>query len=279
MAAHLEPHYDRLFKQLEAIRWPLKQIPFDRIDRSLVSQSDLEHVRVNCCYELSSLYATRMFLRDFSHMPDFCQFMSIWYYEEMKHYLVLREYLKMFDYEPGPSEIEDLGIELDPAPWASTLAMHFCGELRLGMWYERWSQEFREPVLKLIYERVSQDEFRHANCYRLFMIESAKKQPDVIDQFLEMSKWMIYNPSGDKHPTTMRVNGPDTESVKDRIPNHERFEAMIQATIRPEDESRMAAGILSVLSEMTGSKLQSLAELSRFIRQRKQTDTRIAAHV
>ncbi len=258
--------YDKIFKQLEPVRWTLKSIPFDTIDRSLVNEEEVEHVRVNCCYELSSLYATRMFLRDFKHMPDFCQFMSVWYYEEMKHYLVLREYLKQFGAEPSEADIKQLDVELEPAPWTSTLAMHFCGELRLGMWYERWSGVFREPVLKQIYHLISQDEYRHANCYKLFMLEAVKREPTVLTDFLQMSKWMIYNPTGDKHPTTLRLNGPDTDSVKDLIPNHDKFERMIIETISPEDEQRLSDGILSVLSDMTGTKLESLPQLARFIR-------------
>jgi hypothetical protein len=37
-----------------------------------------------------------MFLRDFVHDSDFSAFMSIWFYEEQKHALVLMEYLRRF---------------------------------------------------------------------------------------------------------------------------------------------------------------------------------------
>ena len=46
-----------------------------------------------------------MFLRDFYADIDFCSFVSIWFYEEMKHHLTLRKYLEhcgeTFDEEPS----------------------------------------------------------------------------------------------------------------------------------------------------------------------------------
>lgn len=262
-----EPLYDKLFHQLEQVRWTLATIPFNTIDQQLLKPKDLAFVRVNCCYELSSLYATRMFLRDFQSQPDFCQFMSIWYYEEMKHYLVLREYLKVFDMAPNEAQLTELNVELKPAPWSGTLAMHFCGELRLGMWYRRWSDTFKEPVLKQIYHLISQDEYRHANCYKLFMQRAVEQDSSVLLDFLQMAKWMMYNPTGDKHPTTLRLNSSEEPSVKDLIPENERFETLIQETIFPEDEEKLRASVLSVLSTLSGKTLSSLSQLAAYTRE------------
>lgn len=261
------PLYDTLFHQLEQTRWTLASIPFARIERSQVTSEDLAFVQVNCCFEMSALYATRMFLRDFQASPDFCQFVSIWYYEEMKHYLALREYLKQFDLAPNEPELRSLNVDLNPAPWTGTLAMHFCGELRLGMWYRRWSEVFEEPVLKSIYALISDDEYRHANAYKLFMYRAVQDNPTLLLEFLQMCKWMMYNPEGDKHPTTLRLNGPETDSVRDRIPNHTAFDRQIAGTITPADEANLSRGILSALSHLSGRTLTSLADLVRFTRE------------
>ena len=153
------PLYDRMFRRLEKVRWELADIDFGAVDRTRASEETLAFLQVNCQMELSSLYAVRMFLRDFRAWPDFCQFMSVWYYEEMKHYLVMREYLKVFGREPDASRLDALDTELSPGPWPATLAMHYCGELRLGMWYHRWSDEEDEPVLAHIYRLIGNDEF------------------------------------------------------------------------------------------------------------------------
>lgn len=254
------PQYDRMFRRLEAVRWELADIPFDAIDRTKVDARTLDFVRVNCLMELSSLYATRMFLRDFRHDVDFCQFMSVWYYEEMKHYLVLREYLKAHGVEPDVSMFDELDVELEPADWRGTLAMHFVGELRLGMWYHRWSEVFAdEPVLARVYREIGNDEYRHAQCYEQFMAAALERDPAHLLPFLNAAKYMLLNPGGDKHPTTFE--GAEDGTVTDRIEGYEAFREQVVAHIRPEDEDELAARVLKTLSRVCGRPLASKRDL------------------
>jgi hypothetical protein len=261
------PKYDAMFLRLEKLRWDLGDVPFNDVDKALVSEDTLQFLRVNCLMELSSLYAQRMFMRDFRELPDFCQFTSIWYYEEMKHYLVLREYLKLFDRAPDIREYPDLDTELAPGPWPETLAMHYCGELRLGMWYHRWSDEAEEPVLSSIYKRIGNDEFRHAGCYREFMEQAISEDQTLLPQFLNAAKWMLYNPDGDKHPTTMNVDESGQGSVTDRIEGYEVVQAKIHSTINDADELRLQQQVLATLSRLAGKELKTLRDLSVYSRQ------------
>ncbi len=84
--------------------------------------------------------------------------MSIWFFEEQKHSLVLMEYLKRFrpDLAPTEKELHDVRFEFEPAPPLETLMLHFCGEIRLNHWYRRASRmAFSEPVIKHIYTTLS----------------------------------------------------------------------------------------------------------------------------
>lgn len=256
------PKYDAMFLRLEKLRWTLGDIPFADVDKSLVSEDTLKFLRVNCLMELSSLYAQRMFMRDFRELPDFCQFTSIWYYEEMKHYLVLREYLKLFDYAPDIREYPALDTELAPSAWPSTLVMHYCGELRLGMWYHRWSDEAEEPVLSSIYQHIGNDEYRHAGCYKEFMEQAIDEDKTLLPQFLNAAKWMLFNPDGDKHPTTMKANESGDSSVTDRIEGYEVFQAKVEETINDADELRLQQQVLATLSRLAGKELKTVWELA-----------------
>lgn len=258
-----EPLYDALFKRLEKVRWELADIPFDTIDKSAVSQDTLDFVRINTLMEMSSLYATRMFLRDFQGNPDFCQFMSIWYYEEMKHYLVLREYLKVFDCAPDFEELPKYDVELDPAPWPATLAMHWCGELRLGRWYLRWSKGADEPVLAQIFKLIADDEFRHAQCYEDFMHQALKKQPELLTEFINATKWMLLNPRGDKHPTTMQEVNQEGIAVCDRIEGYENYLKRINEEVPEADELSLETRVLKTFSRLSGQELKTKADLVR----------------
>jgi hypothetical protein len=258
--------YDRMFHRLEQARWALADIPFDTVDKARVSPQTLSFLRVNCLMELSSLYAVRMFLHDFRELPDFCQFMSIWYYEEMKHYLVLREYLKLWDAEPEAASLGQYDTELTPAPWPPTLALHYVGELRLGMWYRRWSDEAEEPVLSQIYRLIGNDEFRHAGCYKEFMEQAAAERPELLLDFMQTCKWMLFNPTGDKHPTTMKADRAHEQAVTDRIEGYADFQKQIQATIHDDDEAELRRHVLTTLSRLAGQRLTTMVELAAHTR-------------
>ncbi|HSP64909.1 MAG TPA: hypothetical protein VLO10_01845, partial [Candidatus Deferrimicrobium sp.] len=125
--------YDDLFVRLERARWNFTdEIDFTTIDHSLLTDQWIHDLRQICLTELSALYATEMFLRDFYTDIDFCSFVSIWFYEEMKHHMVLRKYLEAcgetFDEE---KELPELRLTFAEGPAIETLTMHFCGEQRL----------------------------------------------------------------------------------------------------------------------------------------------------
>jgi len=82
--------YPELFKQLEAVRWSMdKDIPWDRFDASLLSDEQAQTIKMNAITEWAALPATEMFLRDNRNDSDFSAFMSVWFFEEQKHSLVL----------------------------------------------------------------------------------------------------------------------------------------------------------------------------------------------
>src|SRR5437899_10548170 len=108
-----------------------------------------------------------MFLRDNRDDSDFSAFMSVWFFEEQKHSLVLMEYLRRFrpDLVPSEAELHNVRFEFDPAPTLETLMLHFCGEVRLKHWYRCAEEWHTEPVICHIYELLSQDEALHGKAY------------------------------------------------------------------------------------------------------------------
>ncbi len=260
------PLYDEMFVRLERARWRLADLPLDAVRAQDLDRHTLAFLRANCLMELSSLYAERMFLRDFRGWPDFCQFTSIWYYEEMKHYLVLRAYLEACGCPPDPADYPRLDLELDPGPWAPTLALHWVGELRLGMWYRRWAEQAPEPVLRQIFTLISADEFRHAGCYQQFMQRALAEEPGLLREFLQAAKFMLVNPAGDKHPTTLRTGAGGATAVTDLIPDYEAFRVQVQRTIAGGDEQRLQQRVLQTLGRLAGEPLASMLELAALCR-------------
>ena len=241
--------YDDLFVRLERVRWTLTdEIPFDEIDASKLTPqwiSDLRHV---CLTELSALYATEMFIRDFYADIDFCSFISIWFYEEMKHHLTLRKYLEHIGEGFEEHELPKLRLTFAEGPAIETLTMHFCGEQRLAHWYTAFSHNAPEPVLGKIFKILAADELRHAACYAKYLRKAVINKPEVLPDILKMALWMIRSTNeAPKHPTT--VTEP---SVVQQLEDPEYIQKMLSMYLPGRDhEAPVQRRILALMSELT----------------------------
>ena len=84
--------YPKLFKAFEAVRWTIERdVPWDEFDAAKLSDEQALTIKMNAITEWPALPATEMFLRDNREDSDFCAFMSVWFYEEQKHSLVVFE--------------------------------------------------------------------------------------------------------------------------------------------------------------------------------------------
>lgn len=76
---------------------------------------------MNAITEWAALPATEMFLRDNRHDSNFSAFMSVWFYEEQKHSLVLIDYLRRFRPELVPTPEELYAVRFDRV-WKNNVA-------------------------------------------------------------------------------------------------------------------------------------------------------------
>ena len=267
--------YDDLFIRLERARWQLSSdIPFERIDPGLLDDRWLHDLRHICLTELSALYATEMFIRDFYADIDFCSFISVWFYEEMKHHLVLRKYLERCGQTFDEAELPSLRLTFAPGPAIETLTMHFCGEQRLAHWYTAFSENAPEPVLREIFKILAADELRHAACYAKYMRRAAANKPECVGDMLKMALWMIRSTNAaPKHPTT--VTEP---SVVGQLEDPAYITRMLDWYLPGRDhEKPVQRRILALMSELCGERLDSPRDLLQAIRNREQNTPAPAA--
>jgi hypothetical protein len=276
--------YPELFKSLEQVRWSMdKDIPWDRFDGSLLTDEQAKTIKMNAITEWSALPATEMFLRDNRSDSDFCAFMSVWFFEEQKHSLVLMEYLRRFrpDLAPTEDELHNVRFEFDPAPPLETLMMHFCGEIRLNHWYRRASEWHTEPVIRDIYKTISHDEARHGGAYLRYMKRALALHGDTARlAFAKIGVLMASARRTEKplHPTNLHVNQSlfPNDTVQSRLPDPEWLESWLDDQIRfdAEWEKKVVDRILHNLSLLFDRPLTTVQELNRY---RKEVVANMAA--
>jgi len=266
--------YPELFRSLESVRWSMERdVPWERFDALLLSDEQARTIKMNAITEWAALPATEMFLRDNRHDSDFSAFMSVWFFEEQKHALVLMEYLRRFRPELAPSEAElhEVRFEFDPAPPLETLMLHFCGEIRLNHWYRRASEWHTEPVIKSIYELISRDEARHGGAYLQYMRRAIAQMGDQARAaFAKIGVLMASAKRQRKalHPTNLHVNQAlfPNDTVQSRLPDPAWLERWLDQQIRfgAEWENKVVGMILKNLSLLFDRSIGTAAELNRY---------------
>ena len=266
--------YHDLFSGFEKVRWDMtRDIPWDAFDASRLSDEQAQTIKMNAITEWSALPATEMFLRDNQDDSDFSAFMSIWFYEEQKHALVLMEYLRRFrpDLVPTEAELHAVRFPFDPAPALETLMLHFCGEIRLTQWYRRAAAWHTEPVIKRIYETLSGDEARHAGAYFKYMRRAIEKVGD--EAKIAFAKIGILMASAARHgkplhPTNLHVNKDlyPNDTVQSKLPDVGWLEHWLDTQIQFDRmcENKVVQSIFAKLGTLYDRAIADAADLKRF---------------
>jgi len=266
--------YQELFRGFEKSRWDMgRDIPWDSFDAARLTDEQARTIKMNAITEWSALPATEMFLRDNRDDSDFSAFMSIWFYEEQKHALVLMEYLRRFrpDMLPTEEELHAVRFDFDPAPALETLMLHFCGEIRLTQWYRRAAEWHTEPVIQHIYRTLAGDEARHAGAYFKYMHRAIERMGD--EARLAFAKIGILMASASRagkplHPTNLHVAKADfpRDTVQSRLPDPSWLEHWLDTQIQFDRvcESKVVQSILAKLGTLYERAIADAADLKRF---------------
>lgn len=276
--------YPELFKQLESVRWDMdKDIPWDSFDASKLTDEQAQTIKMNAITEWAALPATEMFLRDNRDDSDFSAFMSIWFFEEQKHSLVLMEYLRRFkpEFVPTETELHEIRFEFEPAPPLETLMLHFCGEIRLNHWYRCASEWHTEPVIKQIYTQLSQDEARHGGAYLRYMKRAINKSG--IEAKIAFAKVGVLMASARRtsqalHPTNLHVNKNlfPRDTIQSRLPDPAWLEQWLDTQIKFDTawETKVVDRLLHNMSLLLAQSFKTVQDLNRY---RKELNREAAA--
>jgi len=265
--------FPTLFDSLERARWNMHtDIPWEQFDSSCISERQLHGIKMNSILEWSSMPTAEMFLRDNQNDIDFSAFISIWFFEEQKHSLALLEYLRRFapEFLPTEAELGAVRFTFDPAPAWDSLALHFCGEVRLNNWYRCAREYHSEPVIRAIYQLLANDEARHARSYFKYMQRAMKRHGEQAKMSFSKIGVLMTNPRMNRamHPTNLHVNKSlfPSDTVNSRLPDPGWLTRWLDEEIHFDEkwETKIERGILQNLSALFGEQLDSARALRQF---------------
>ncbi|HEY9686341.1 MAG TPA: hypothetical protein V6C52_05135 [Coleofasciculaceae cyanobacterium] len=256
--------YEKLFAKLERVRWNMEtDIDWQAVQPEKLTDYQKENIRNICLTEVGSLFAAEAFIRDFYDDIDFSSFVSIWYYEEMKHTLVLKRYLAQVGVDISTAEFQHMRMSIPPGDKQTILMIHFLSEHRLAMWYRGISHWLSEPVGKDIFRRIADDELRHANGYFEYMKKDLLESPTNLYKYLRAAAFML-NPKApsDTHAVTITK----TTDLLDEPRYMASLEGALSLDDSKDSTSRRVFALLSALSEQEIKDYKTLSGIVKALK-------------
>jgi len=202
--------YYSLFREAEAVRWKMGDIPFDEVETDKASPALVGLMRELAAAELTTWTATNQFFEAFKDDVDFTQWLTVWLYEETKHPQALMRWLRhcgeSFDVEfmvEGRKTFPFMPSKM------GTLVLNILSEIETSTFYLSVSQNVKEPVLKIIARNLAADEARHASSFYLYakkrLMTSDNPRREAFEAVKVLFFWLVNNQNV-KHPFALFAN-------------------------------------------------------------------------
>jgi hypothetical protein len=242
--------YDWLYAFHERFRWsPSKDLPpFENLARDLVDNDLGDALTVLAFTEFSSIAAILDLVNIFSDDPDVTAWLSIWYSEEVRHHLVLRQIIEVLGRNP---QFEMPAINRPrlgaPKP-AATLAVNVLSEIRTCWLYAGLALQCQEPILKSLLTHIAGDEGRHAKGFAHFARLYVGRNPDfAIPCILRVGELWLDPKLGLSDANPAAENYQDRQTADEMSVLHARYV----------DRKREEEAVFRSMSEICGIKLES----------------------
>ncbi|EPC03291.1 hypothetical protein L861_17260 [Litchfieldella anticariensis FP35 = DSM 16096] len=215
--------YYQLLERSEKARWIMHDLPWSELDPDKVTPELVEDVKIAAFAELTTYSATEAFMKLFTDDIDFTQWLSVWFYEETKHPLVLIKWLAAMGV-PTEEAFVYRGREIEPMTNSKVemLTSNICSEIAANTAYRLFGKAVEEPVLVSIMRYLARDEMRHSNGFQFYCRKTIERSDDPERDRLRALRvvWFLLQPSSDgvtQHPvfkTLLKMEVLDVEVLQ-----------------------------------------------------------------
>lgn len=245
---YLDNKFNEVFDWFEQSRWEWSEIgDFSDIDRSLLTDEDIQLLHDGAVVEHTTLPGSHNFLNEWRDEFGFSTWSLMWGAEEARHALVQAKYLKHLGIEVRSKHAMFTRKPYEVGDYPSaTLMMNVISEYRAANYYSQRAHRTQEPTLKKIWRLLSKDEARHAKAFYIFCKELCDENDTNLLEALKMAYvWLIDADYGVKHPAGLFFPNADSpDSVK----------TIEQDVAGDNDNERGDAFVYRALRNLTGNK-------------------------
>jgi len=162
-----ELSYYSLYDVAEQVRWKMSDVPWEKLDLSVVDEQLVGLVQGIAMGELTTYSATHAFMNLFEDDIDFTQWLAVWLYEETKHPHVITKWLSLVGH-PLDAKLFRKGRQIAPMTGSRVemLTFNIISEIVATTNYLRTSKIMPEPVMKDILDKLGRDEMRHSQGFQ-----------------------------------------------------------------------------------------------------------------
>ena len=233
--------YPELIERAEGVRWDFADLPWSSFDP--VRAKPLRGIVREMAYsEQATFSATQRFMQTFSDHLDFSQWISVWFYEETRHPMVLLKWLALAGETPDAQFVTRGRVS---APFmksrTGTLVTNVISEVFAAEAYLSMARSSPEPLLAAIAQKISADEARHGASFFAFARQAiaTSEQPDRerLDALKVLHFWLNENQA---------VSHPVNETME-KVRSIREIDGIIPPFKPPNDRIAKAVGRLTGL--------------------------------
>lgn len=187
--------YPSAIEIAEGVRWKIADLPWAAFDASKATDPLKAVAREMAFSEQATFTATQKFMQAFADDPDFTQWISVWFYEETRHPMLLLRWLAHAGETPETAFVRSGRVSTPfMKSLTGTLVTNVISEVFAAEAYFSLARTKPEPLITALTRMICADEARHGASFfayaRRAIARSAQPDRERLDAVKVLHFWL-----------------------------------------------------------------------------------------